>query len=567
MRYIALACDYDGTLARDGRVDDATIAALERVRASGRRLLLVTGRQMDDLATVFSRFDLFDRVVAENGALLVHPGAREDRLLGEAPPGAFVERLRERGVTPLALGRVIVATWRPQEAEVLAAIHDLGLELQVIFNKDAVMVLPPGVNKASGLMAALADLQLSPHNVVAVGDAENDHAMLQACECGAAVANALPMLKERADLVTAGDHGEGVVELADRLVATDLAELEGALARHEILLGKGDDGQEQRLAAYGGCLLVTGPSGGGKSTLTNGVLERLSDQGYQFCLFDPEGDYEEFTAGILVGTIKNPPDVEEVLSVLEKPAQNAVVNLTGVSLEERPAFFERLLPRLLDLRARAARPHWIILDEAHHLLPASWRPVPSLVPQRLHNVLMVTLEVGLLAPAILRPVTTMVLLGESPLEAVETFSRSVGERPPSLPPTRLKKGEAMVWQRGIPAAFQRFVVEPAREKHRRHRRKYAEGELIEEEHFVFRGPNGKMHLAAENLRSFLKIAEGVDEETFLHHLHRGEYSQWFKSAIKDEQLAGEAAAVEQARLSREESLARIKEAIQRRYAV
>ena len=46
MHYLALASDYDGTLATDGRVDNATIAALERLRDSGRRLLLVTGREL-----------------------------------------------------------------------------------------------------------------------------------------------------------------------------------------------------------------------------------------------------------------------------------------------------------------------------------------------------------------------------------------------------------------------------------------------------------------------------------------------------------------------------------------
>jgi HAD superfamily hydrolase (TIGR01484 family) len=567
MRYIALACDYDGTLARDGRVPGATVAALERVRASGRKLLLVTGRQLEDLGSMFDRLDLFERVVAENGALLFHPADREQRVLAEPPPEAFVDGLRRLGVEPLAVGRVIVATSRPRETEVLAAIRDLGLELQVIFNKDAVMVLPPGVNKATGLLAALKELQLSFHNVVAVGDAENDHALLQACECGVAVANAVPTLRDRADMVTAGDHGRGVEELAARLVASDLADLQTSLVRHDVLLGRRDDGQDMRLPAYDGCVLLTGPSGGGKSSLTNGVLERLSDAAYQFCLIDPEGDYEQFGTGVLVGTIRNPPDVEEVLSVLNAPGQNAIVNLTGVPTDERPSFFERLVPRLVELRARTARPHWIIIDEAHHLLPGSWRPVPTLLPQHLHNVLVVTLEPALLAPAILRPVTTMLVIGDHPGAAVDALAASVGERVPPLPPARLEKGQAAMWLRAAPLGLQTFTVEQPRERHRRHRRKYAEGELIPEAHFVFRGPEGKLSLAAENLRSFLKMAEGVDEGTWLHHLGRREYSQWFRAAIKDEQLADEAADIEAARLPAGESLARIRDAIRRRYAL
>src|SRR5688572_9226144 len=169
MRYFALACDYDGTLARHGQVEAATIAALERVRASGRKLLLVTGRQLDDLCKVFAEVELFDCVVAENGAVVYDPQTRRQRSLGEPPPTTFVEALRRRYI-PVSVGSVIVATWEPHERVVLETIRDQGLELQVIFNKGAVMVLPAGVSKASGLAAGLDDLGLSPHNVVGVGD-------------------------------------------------------------------------------------------------------------------------------------------------------------------------------------------------------------------------------------------------------------------------------------------------------------------------------------------------------------------------------------------------------------
>src|SRR5262249_11536305 len=163
---------------------------------------------------------------AENGALLYQPGRNEARLLAPAPPDAFVQALRERGVAPMSVGRAIVATWHPHETAVLEGIRDQGLEMQGIFNKDAVMVLPSGVNKASGLAAALHEMGLSPHEVVAVGDAENDHAFLSLCECSVAVANALPSLQEHADWVTKGDHGAGVVELIDALVEDDLDRLE-----------------------------------------------------------------------------------------------------------------------------------------------------------------------------------------------------------------------------------------------------------------------------------------------------------------------------------------------------
>ncbi len=225
MRYLALACDYDNTLACQGVVDDQTVAALERLRASGRRLLLVTGRLLDDLQQVFPQFEIFDIIVAENGALLYQPGPRAIRPLGPPPPDAFVTILRERQVAYFDVGRVIVSTKRPDDAVVLEAIRDLGLDLRVIFNKDDVMVLPPDLDKSTGLLLALQELGLAPHNIVAVGDAENDQALLNTSACGAAVGNALPMLKEQADLLLTGEYGAGVRELIDRLITTDLQDV------------------------------------------------------------------------------------------------------------------------------------------------------------------------------------------------------------------------------------------------------------------------------------------------------------------------------------------------------
>src|SRR5438874_2807218 len=160
MRFVALATDYDETLAENGRMVASTEQALERVRASGRKLLLVTGRDLDDLLQVFPRVDLFDAVVAENGALLYLPAKKQERRLAEPPPGNFALALGRQGV-PLTTGRVIVATRVPYETTVLEEIRREGLELQVIFNKGAVMVLPSGVNKGTGLKHGLAELCLS----------------------------------------------------------------------------------------------------------------------------------------------------------------------------------------------------------------------------------------------------------------------------------------------------------------------------------------------------------------------------------------------------------------------
>jgi len=213
-----LATDYDGTIATHGTVDPDTLAALRRLRDAGGTVILVTGRELPQLKQVFPDLDLCHMVVAENGALLYTPETGRERPLCDPPEESFVRALKQKGVKPLSVGRVIVATYEPHEDTVLHVIKEQGLERQVIFNKGAVMVLPSGVNKASGLTCALAELSISAADVVGVGDAENDHALLQMCGLGAAVANALPSLKDHADLVLTERHGAGVTQLIERML-------------------------------------------------------------------------------------------------------------------------------------------------------------------------------------------------------------------------------------------------------------------------------------------------------------------------------------------------------------
>lgn len=208
MRYLALAVDYDGTAASNDKLSDEAALAIERLRISGRRIVLVTGRRVADLLRVCPRIALFDLVVAENGAVIYDPHRREEMPLCAPLPGPFAERLRARGVAPVEVGTVVVATYDPHGAVMLEVIRELGLEVQVVFNRSAVMALPPGINKATGLDVALRKLGLSRHEVVGIGDAENDHSLLEYCECGVAVANAVPSIKTAAAFVTHGANGD-----------------------------------------------------------------------------------------------------------------------------------------------------------------------------------------------------------------------------------------------------------------------------------------------------------------------------------------------------------------------
>ncbi len=567
MRFLALAADYDGTLATHGQVDEATLDALKRLRESGRKLLLVSGRHLDDLFSVFLHVDLFDCVVVENGALLYIPATKEEQILGDPPPEAFIQALQAQNVQPLGVGKVIVSTWEPHETTVLQAIRDLGLELQVVFNKGAVMVLPSGVNKASGLSAALAKLNLSPHNVVAIGDAENDHAMLSLCEVSVAVANALPMVKERVDWVTQGSRGAGVMELIDRLIASDLQDL--AIDRHRILMGTRDNDQAVELHPYGTSILLAGTSGSGKSTLATGILERLAEQGYQFCIIDPEGDYESFEGAVVLGDGNQEPNITEVMELLGKPQQNVIINLLAVKLEERPAFFSGLLPLLLELRSRTGRPHWIVVDEAHHMLPASWNPASLMLPQALEGMMLITVHPDQIAVSALALIDTIVAIGKAPNVTLSSFCTSVGYCPPDpIASEDLPPGQALAWFRRTDEPPIHFQIRPPKGERRRHKRNYAEGQLGDDKCFYFRGSDSKLNLKAQNLMMFVQLAEGVDENTWLYHLHQQDYSHWLQEAIKDDELAADVADIEtQSHLSAHESRDRVKSAITQRYTL
>ena len=470
----------------------------------------------------------------------------------------------------LSVGATIVATVRPFETVALQAIRDLGLELHVVFNKSSVMILPSGVSKATGLAVALDDLGLSPHNVVGIGDAENDHAFLALCECSAAVADALPMLKKTADLVTAGTSDRGVIELIDELVRDDLASRQSALTRHQVLLGRrpGPPPEEVRVPPYGTVALIAGPSGGGKSKLTTGVLERLATAGYQFCAFDPEGDYEGFEEAVTLGDAQHEPPLDEILQLLRKPQQNVIVNLLRVPHSERPLFCAGLLLRLQELRARTGRPHWLVFDEAHHLFPANWDSASVVLPSALETALLITVHPEEVSPAVLGHANLVLALG-TPDEVVTATARMLARSPPHQVPASLEKDEALIWQLGPrPAAPFVFQVEPGRTQRRRHVHKYAEGMLVPERSFYFRGPEGKLNLRAHNLILFLELAEGVDDETWLHHLRGGDYSHWFGEIIGDKPLAAEARDIESRRdLSAAASRDRIREAIERRYTL
>lgn len=529
MYFVALATDFDDTIAEHGHVDPATLEALHAVKRSGRKLLLVTGRELSDLLSVFPHVSLFDLVVVENGATLYDPDTREETLLAETPNMELLARLRQARLTPLSAGRSIIATRQPNEVFVLEVIRELGLEAQIIFNRGAVMVLPPGVNKASGLDGALERLALSAHNIVGVGDAENDHAFLQACGCRVAVANAVDALKLSADFVTTMERGAGVTELTRLLIETDMESV--GLMEHAPLLGQTIEGSPVRLSREEGPLLVLGASGGGKSTIIRGIIERLVRDRYQCLIIDPEGDHAELENVTTAGGAKEKPQADTVLGNLKrKPEESVAVSLIAIDADSRPGAFANLFSHVTAMRGEVGRPHWLIIDEVHHVMPANWGPA---LPSALPATVAVTADVKLVAQEFLMRVGSVLAIGSTAGAMIKQFCRATDRAVPA--DLRASTDEGCGFLLDGDGHLHVIRIEPPKEQKRRHTRKYAEGEL--DQSFCFRGPANKLNLKAQNLVLFQQMAEGVDDETWLFHLAAGDYSRWLEETIKDPDLA------------------------------
>jgi hypothetical protein len=409
-------------------------------------------------------------------------------------------------------------------------------------------------------------MKLSPHNAVGIGDAENDHAFLAACECRVAVANALPSLKERADWVTVGDHGAGVQELVRLLVDEDLRGVATTAERTALAIGARADGAPIMVPAHGPPVLVAGASGSGKSSLATRLIEEIVEQGRQCCIVDPEGDYRELAAATVLGDAGHAPSVDEALELLDVPAQSCVLNLLGLPMPDRPVFFDALLPRLQELRGRTGRPHWIVADEAHHLFPAAWHASALTRPEALANLLMITVHPESVSPDLLARVRLALAVGAGAAETLAQLGAAIGVAAPAAdePPG---EGQALAWIRDDASpAVVAFTPTPPRAERRRLVRTYAAGELGTDKSFYFRGPAHRLNLRARNLLTFTEIAEGVDDDTWEHHRRRHDYSRWFRDAIKDDALAAEAEAIEDdAAMPSGASRDRIRAAIDRRY--
>lgn len=560
MRFVALATDYDGTLAHDGKVTEEMVRGMRRCRASGRKLLLVTGRRMESLASVFDDLRLFDAIVAENGALVYFPVSGQQELLAAPVPDQLVDALRERGIDDLEVGQAIIGTWHPNETAALEVIRDLDLEYQIVFNKGAVMLMPSGTNKATGLAHALHEFGISPYNAAGIGDAENDNQFLESCGLSVAVANAIPRLKAAADITTQGSYGYGVLEAID-LVLDEEALSQATFPRHRWTIHSAT-GAGLSLPLRGSVLLVCGPSYSGKSNIVSRAIDELMRRGMQCCIVDPEGDYGYCRCAHL-GSSERRPEPATITGILQDPEESVVVNLLGVPGWERQNWFRELLGELHSLHASQGRPHWLVVDEAHHVL---YEPVPFadvLRARPFDSAVLVTVGPDELAANVLADITHVIALGPDQESAIASIAHQRGIQLPDFPGAGAEE-LAMYWAVGAPTT-QRFQPLPPRSGRVRHARKYSEADLGDQRSFHFRGAEGMGTEVAHNLDRFVELAGSVDDSTWHYHLGRGDYSRWFRECIHDPELAERVRSIEEAGDGGYESRQAVQRLIAERY--
>jgi hydroxymethylpyrimidine pyrophosphatase-like HAD family hydrolase len=523
-----LVSDLDGTLTDGGPVAADLLDELDRARACGVMVVLVTGRrlrQLDDDHPGLRRH--VDATVLENGAVLLGP--RGPRLLAPPVPRELTDALTRHGV-PHHTGEVLVDCDAADAHRVLDALADTGLDHQMVRNRGALMVLPAGVTKATGVKQALAELGLGGHNAVAVGDAENDLRLFDACEIAVAVANAAPVLRARADVVLPAPAGEGVLELLRGPLLEPGTTVSSR--RWRMTLGHAD-GVPVQLPTSPSQILVAGDSGAGKSFLTGLIVEQLAALEYSGLVIDPEGDHAPLSRlpGVMtLGRDGHLPPPGLLVALLAQGPGTLVLDLSQQRLGDAGPlrseslaadlrdYFAHLAEVLRESRRQAGRPHWLVVDEADSLFTEAGPLLPLVSPG--WGLCLTTYRPNRLAPKVQAALQWTVRM-DSGAPGTATLLHSDATKPAV-----------------------RFTVSSRRSPHVRHRQKYAEGSALQDRPFVFRDDRGTVGVTAVNIHEFTAALRRVPLEVLAHHMHRRDFARWILDVLGDTTVANLVHAVE-----------------------
>ena len=545
MKFSVLALDFDGTIARANRLDDDVRDAIGLLRGQGIVVVLVTGRILEDLRLITEGLHFVDAVVAENGAVVEFPASGYQRRNGLPPPPAFLRALEQVGIH-FDAGQVVVEADAADAHAILTIIRRLELPLTLAFNRSRLMVLPQTVSKATGLRQALAILRLSPRNALGIGDAENDHELLQVCEVGVAVAWGSDVLKSMADDVLPGDGPWAVAPYIRRLASQRMLPVL-TRTRRRLLLGHTDDGRPFELAVRGRNLLVAGDPKSGKSWVAGLLCEQLILHGYSLCVIDPEGDYASLEAlpGVTVLGGADPlPRPRDVLRALRHADVSVVIDLSRATHDARVEYVRTLLPTLATLRRHTGLPHRIVVDEAHYFLHDGG--MSQMLDFQMNSYTLVSYRASKLHPDALAATTSIVVTRESdPHEVAALFDlcatcaghRSRDEFGAMLEGLTIGEAAVLPVTDEARGGITRLRLAPRLTPHVRHQAKYIDVPVAESQAFVVWSNGSPAGRRIRTLRHLVAVLESTSADALAGHLQRSDISRWIADVFGDYPLA------------------------------
>ncbi len=549
----AVALDFDGTLSEHGRrPSPEVLEAIKRTRDAGHAMILVTGRIVSELAEVFADFaEHFDAVVAENGAVLRARGL--SRPLAEPVPAALTEAMRARGCD-VRRGEVLTACRANAGPVAVEEIRRLGLDSQLVYNRTELMIMPSGVTKGTGLVEALNELDISPHNAIAVGDAENDLALLAEAELGVAVANAVESVRSAADLVTDRANGGGVRELLDGPIVQSGRKI--LSERRRVKLGVDAAGGPVEIPAAQVNLLICGDSGVGKSRLAGLFAERLIALGYCILVIDPEGDHLGLAR--LRDTIRcsaadqaggGLPPPARVVETLRERLTSVVLDLSGLNEPARSDYLAELGLEVSLQRRAYGLPHWVVTDEAQDA-PDCIMPTARIPTQSNWGYALVSWQPDRLDEQTIRELDCVLAVAgpHSPSPAIVEVVARVCRLPTEAVAGTLRMMEpGQAFLGALPSVATPTVLTIADRitQHVRHWHKYVIQPLTPERWFYFRDENDNLIGTASNLTELHRTLANCDPGVIRHHAVNGDLSRWMEVVFQDSRLATALADIEE----------------------
>lgn len=575
MRLRVIATDYDGTIAIDGVIDPAVRQAITTARKRGVLVVIVTGRILSELRQVAGCLDFVDGIVAENGAVVALSNGHVT-LLGSPPPLSLIARLTERGID-FKVGRCVIEMDADFAGVAIALIRELELPLAITFNRGRMMLLPGSCSKSSGLRELLDTLGASVHNAVAIGDAENDHELLNCCEHGVAVSWGSQRLIKAAGHVIQGDGPSAVAEYIER-ISTDIRLPIETTTHRKLILEELDGHPPFEIELRGRNVLIAGDSKSGKSWLAGLFVEQQILQGYTIHVFDPEGDYSSLASlpnTIVLGGGRLLPHGED-LGMLLQQGLSVVLNLSHLQYQEKFDYIQHHLPLVAEHRRERGFPHRILLDECHYFLAESQDL--HLLDSQLESYTLVTYRPSQLSEEVLNVVDVVAVTRLAERAEVDVLRSLPGATAGSatdasgwyeqlanlsitdaalLPPTEEAAGQ-----------LRRFVVAPRLTTHVRHRTKYYNIPVPENRAFVFTDDGHPVGESAATLRELAAAAPRIAPVVLAHHNQHHDISRWIADQFCDDELANDVRQLE-AQYSHDggtgDFARRLSEAIDQRY--